>query len=138
MSAEQNKTITRRFHELFDQGDIAGMEQLLAPNCVAHQPGMLPLSLAEFKQMGTLFATAFGESKTVLHDLVAEGDTVFTRLTWSATHQAEFNGIPATGKHVQMSEMIMNRFENGKIVEHWAQPDILGLMQQLGAIPSPQ
>ena len=138
MSAEQNKAITCRFHELFDQGDIAAMEAFLAPNCMAYHAGSPPQNRDEFKQMGMLFAAAFGDSETVLHDVVAEGDKVFARLTWSATHHADFNGIPATGKRVQMSEMVMNRFENGKIVEHWAQPDMLGLLQQLGTLPAPQ
>lgn len=138
MSLEENKNIVCRFHELFDQGDIDGIEALLAPNCVAYMPGSPPLNLEAFKQMATLFASSFGDSHMILQDIVAEGDVVFSRGTWHATHVGDFNGIPATGKSIQMTEMTMVRIVDGKIVEHWAQPDMLGLLQQIGVIPAPQ
>ncbi|MDL1885500.1 ester cyclase [Anaerolineae bacterium CFX8] len=138
MSVEENKNIVRRFHELFDQGDIDGIEALLAPNCVAYMPGSPPLNREAFKQMAMLFATSFGDSHMILEDVVAEGDIVFSRGTWHATHAGDFNGIPATGNSIQMTEMTMARIVDGKIVEHWAQPDMLGLLQQIGVIPTPQ
>jgi steroid delta-isomerase-like uncharacterized protein len=137
MSAEQNKVVSRRFNELFDQGDMTGMEALVAPNCVAHQPGMPPLDREGFKQVGHVFLSAFADSQTVIEDQIAEGDKVFSRGVWSATHKGEFNGIPATGKRFTISIMVMDHILNGQIVEHWAQPDLLGLLQQLGIIPTP-
>jgi steroid delta-isomerase-like uncharacterized protein len=136
MSLEENKNIVRRFHELFDQGDIDGIEALLAPDCVAHMPGSPPLNREAFKQMGMLFASSFGDSQMVVEELVAEGDMVVTRATWNATHIGEFNGIPATGNRIQITEMTMDRVVDGRIVEHWAEPDMLGLLQQVGAIPT--
>lgn len=138
MSLEENKNIVRRFHELFDQGDIEGIAALLAPNCVAYMPGSPPLNREAFKQMATLFASSFGDSQMILEDVAAEGDIVFSRGTWNAIHVGDFNGIPATGNAIQMTEMTMVRIVDGKIVEHWAQPDMLGLLQQIGVIPTPQ
>jgi steroid delta-isomerase-like uncharacterized protein len=138
MSAEQNKAVSRRFNELFDQGDMPGMEALVAPNCVAHQPGMPPLDREGFKQVGYVFLSAFADSQTVIEEQAAEDDKVFSRGIWSATHKGAFNGIPATGKRFTISIMVMDRILNGQIVEHWAQPDLLGLLQQLGVIPTPQ
>jgi steroid delta-isomerase-like uncharacterized protein len=139
MSAEQNKATVRRFHELFDQGDLASIEaSLLDPRCIGHRAGMPPLSRDAFKQVGLMFASAFGNSQTMLEEMVAEGEVVMCRGTWSATHRGDFNGIPATGKRISISFMTMNRFESGKIIENWEEADILGLMQQLGAIPAPQ
>lgn len=138
MSSEQDKAISRRFNELFDQGDMAGMEALVASSCIAHQPGMPPLDREGFKQVGYAFLNAFGDSQTVIEDQVAEGDKVFSRGIWSATHKGAFNGIPATGKRFTISIMMMDHILNGQIVEHWAQPDLLGLLQQLGVIPVPQ
>ena len=138
MSLEENKNIVRRFHELFDRGDISEIEALLAPNCVAYMPGSPPLNRDAFNQMAMVFASSFSDSHMILEDIVAEGNTVFSRGTWSATHVGDFNGIPATGNPIQMTEMTMVRIVDGKIIEHWAQPDMLGLLQQLGVIPVSQ
>jgi predicted ester cyclase len=46
-------------------------------------------------------------------------------------------GMPPTGKRISVTGIDIFRFEGGKIVEHWNQSDMLGLLQQLGAIPSP-
>jgi steroid delta-isomerase-like uncharacterized protein len=138
MSAEQNKNIVRRFHELFDQGDIAGMESLCIPNCVVYQPGAPQLNLEAFRQMGMLFASAFADRQTLLDDVVVEGDTVYARETWSGTHVGDFDGIPATGKRIQIDVMTMDRIVGGKIVEHRGIFDIQGLMQQFGVVPAPQ
>lgn len=138
MSAEQNKAIVRRFHELFDQGDIVGIESLFAPDCVVYQPGMPPLNLEGFRQMETLFATAFADHQTILDDVVAEGDKVYARETWSGTHVGDFNGIPATGKRIQIGVMTMDRIVGGKIVEHRGMFDVQGFIQQFGLVPEPQ
>ena len=66
-----------------------------------------------------------------------EDDKVMLRYTWTATHGRELMGIPATGKSVIFTGMIMDRISGGKIEEHWEQLDMMGLMQQLGAIPTP-
>lgn len=129
MSAEENKAIVRRFYQLFDQGDLDGIEALLDPNFIERDA---------FIQQATMFAAAFTDSKFVLEDMVVENDKVCVRGNWSATHSAELNGIPATGKHITMGFMVINQFSNGKIVERWEQADMLGMMQQLGVIPSPQ
>jgi steroid delta-isomerase-like uncharacterized protein len=138
MSTEQNKMIARRFNELFDQGDMPGMEALVGPNCVAHQLGMPPLDRESFKQMGLAFIAAFGNSHTVIEDQIAEGDKVLSRGTWSATHRGEFNGIPATGKRFTINFMMVDHIVDGQMMEHWSYPDLFGMMQQLGVIPAPQ
>ena len=138
MSIEQNKATVRRFHEFFDQGDISGCRSLLAHNCTAYRAGMPPLNLEAFMQLGTMFVTAFGDGHTLLEDIVAEGNVVYARGTWNATHRGDFNGIPATGKHITITFIVLHRFENGKIVENREEADILGLLQQLGAVPTPQ
>lgn len=133
MSTEQNKAIVRRFHELFDQGDLVGIEALLSPDFVTYQPGMPPLNSEGLKTVGMVFTTAFGDCQTIPGDVVAEGDVVFMRATFNGTHVGDFNGIPATGNRVQFNFMTMDRFVGGKIVEHWGLFDAQALMQQVGA-----
>lgn len=66
--------------------------------------------------------------------MIAEGDTVSTRVIWNATHEGEYLGIEATGNEVEFSVIEFHRLEDGKIAERWIQPDQLGLMQQLGVV----
>ena len=65
------------------------------------------------------------------------GSRPITSATWRGTHRGEFQGIPPTGKEVAFSSMEFNRVRDGKVEEHWVELDLLGLMQQLGAIPEP-
>ena len=72
-----------------------------------------------------------------MEDIAAEGDTVAARVAFRGTHRGEFQGIAPTGKEVAFSSMEFNRVVDGKVEEHWVELDLLGLMQQLGAIPEP-
>ena len=68
---------------------------------------------------------------------MAAGDKVVARYTWRGTQRGEFFGVPATGKTVAVTGLSCYRCAGGKIVEEWWLEDLLGLMQQLGAIPAP-
>jgi predicted ester cyclase len=72
-----------------------------------------------------------------VEDIAAEGDTVAARVAFRGTHRGEFWGIPPTGKEVAFSSMEVNRVVDGKVEEHWVEINLLGLVQQLGAIPEP-
>ena len=143
MSAEENKDIARRFvevlQEFFRTGEADLMDSLLAVNVIQHISGMPPeaQSLEGFKQLLPALPQAFPDTLFEVEDLVAEGDKVAFRLTWTATHQGEFFGIPPTGTRATVTEMHMFRIADGKVVERWGEWDALGLMQQLGAPPPP-
>jgi predicted ester cyclase len=72
-----------------------------------------------------------------VEDQIAEGDKVVTRYTVSGTHQGEFFGVAPTGKRITMSGIMVDRLEDGKMVEEWPEYDLLGVMRQLGAVPAP-
>lgn len=84
-----------------------------------------------------MFRTAFPDLYGTIEDLIAEGDKVVTRITYRGTHQGEFMGIPPTGRPVTMTFTGINRIAGGKIAEGWVNFDALGMMQQLGVIPTP-
>ena len=64
-----------------------------------------------------------------------EGDKVVSRYTVSGTHQGEFFGVPGSGRRIEMTGINIDRFdENGKLIEEWPEYDLLGAMQQMGAI----
>lgn len=81
---------------------------------------------------------AFTETRSIIHELVAEGDTLVAHWTWQAVHTGTTPNldIPPTGKQVQFSGCSIYHFKDDKIVEQWEYGDMLGLMQQLGLVPA--
>ena len=73
-----------------------------------------------------------------MEEMVADGDKVATRGTLTGTNTGSFAGMPVTGKPVKVTYHDLMRFADGKLVEHWAQMDQLGMMQQLGVAPMPE
>ena len=111
----------------------------MAPDYVAHVPAAPgPLEgLEAWRQFSGPFAEAFPDLRLTVQDIVAEGDTVAARVDFHGTHRGEFQGIPPTDKQVAFTSIEINRVVGGKVEEHWVELDLLGLMQQLGAIPEP-
>jgi steroid delta-isomerase-like uncharacterized protein len=138
--SEENKAVVRRFSDLFEEfwrtGNVDALDEVLPPEFVYHQP-MTPPDREGFKQTLPMFRTAFPDMRYTVEDMVAEGDKVVDRISWQATHQGEMMGIPPTGNTVRVTAIHMSRIAEGKIVERWGQPDNLGLMRQIGAIPEP-
>lgn len=139
MSVEANKAVLEKFNqvmgEFWHSGNAELFDQVIAEDCVIHQPGFPP-NRAGFKQVLPAFRSAFPDFKVVEWDMVAEGDKIADRVVWTATHKGELMGIPATGKTITVREAHIRRFANDKIVEHWGEWDQMGMMQQLGVIPS--
>ena len=135
---------SRRFaevlQEFFRTGDVDLMDRVLAKNVVQHISAQPPeaQSLEGFKQLLPALPQAFPDVLFEVENLLAEGDMVAFRLTWTATHQGEFFGIPPSGTRATVTEMHMFRIADGKVVERWGEWDALGLMQQLGAFPAPE
>ena len=139
MSTEQNKALVRRLEEVFNRGNISLVDELFAPDFVEHEelPPGIPPGREAVKQLTTMFRSAFPDFKATIDDIVAEGDKVVIRQTWSGTHKGEFMGVPPTGKSVSFGVIDIVRIAGGKLVEHWGQMDMMSMMQQLGAIPTP-
>jgi len=141
MVAEENKAIVQRFNELvvgevFRTGNVDALDEVLAPELVYHQPEAPP-DLESYKRFLAMLRLACPDLSHTVEDMIAEGDKVVDRLTWQATHKGPFMGIPPTGNRLTVTEIHINRIAEGRIVERWSQPDMLGLMQQLGAVPAP-
>jgi steroid delta-isomerase-like uncharacterized protein len=140
MSTEQNKELIRRFvEEMFNRGNLSLADEFMAPDFVEHEE--LPPGIPEGREgvimLTTMLRSAFPDLKATIDDIIAEGDKVVIRQTWSGTHKGEFMGIPPTGRSVSIGVIDIIRVAGGKFVEHWGQMDSMGLMQQLGAIPAP-
>ena len=140
MSAEENKALVRRFLEQVDVGDIAVVDEFIAPNYNDHNPPPfpgLPPGREGARQAFVLALAAFSDFHHTIEDQIAEGDKVVTRISAYGTHTGELLGIPPTGKRVTMTGITIHRIANGRLVEHWAQIDTLGLLEQLGAVSMP-
>jgi len=139
-SEEENKAHYRRtFEEVFNQGNLALVDELVAPDFLDHEvpPGMNNRGPDSTRQLVTMLRTAFPDLHFTIEDLVAEGDTVAGRVTMSGTHLGPFQGIPPTGRSFQQAQMYFVRFRDGKAIEHRAVRDELGMMRQLGVLPAP-
>jgi steroid delta-isomerase-like uncharacterized protein len=136
--SEENKAVSRRFHEAIGKGSAQAVQEELAPNFVAHFPGVPgPLDSEGFKQLVNVFGSGFPDSHFDLDDVFAVEDKVVTRWTYHAIHRGEFQGLPPTGKQVTMTGITILRIAGGKVVENTVELDQLGLLQQLGVVPPP-
>jgi predicted ester cyclase len=83
------------------------------------------------------FFAAFPDMHVTVEDVIEDGDRIATRGRFVGTHRGEFNGVAATGRPVDVKYIDVWRVEDGKAVENWVQMDLLGLLQQVGAVPAP-
>ena len=138
MSTEEHKALVRRFvEEVWNGRNPSRVDELFAASHLFHGAGNPPLDREGHRQMIAHFQEAFPDGRTTSEELLAEGDTVVQRWTFRGTHQGAFQGIPPTGKPVTLTGISIWRVNGGTIVESWHELDTLGLMQQLGVIPTP-
>lgn len=139
MSEAENRAIARRLHEAYNTtAEAATYDELLAPDFKAYVPGLAePLHREAWLQFNGMFSVAFPDGRVTVEDTIAEGDEAALRVRFQGTHRGDFQGIPPSGKQVMMTGIVIDRVVGGKVVEHRAEFDALGLLQQLGAIPAP-
>jgi steroid delta-isomerase-like uncharacterized protein len=137
MSTEQNKAIVRRFIEGLNWGKLAIADELLTATYVDHSTPKQGLGPEGFKQGISVYRSAFPDLNWTIEDSIAEGDKVVIRVTARGTHQGDLMGISPTGKQIAISAIAIYRLVDGKIAEAWVNRDIMGMLQQVGAIPMP-
>ncbi len=136
--SEENKALARRsIEEIWNKGNLAAADELVAPNHVTHDPaipnpGRGPEAT---KQQASMYRTAFPDLQVTIDELIAEGDTVVTRWTVRGTHKGDLMGIAPTGKQVTITGINISRIAGGKAQEDWSNWDTIGMMQQLGVVP---
>ena len=137
MGARENEAVLRRWVESLNRGAPA-LEDTFASDAVVHLVGH-----DEVKDRDTFLSTllvvagAFPGLQFEIHDLVATDDTVAFRWTARGTHGGELLGTPASGRTIELEGGIIDQLRDGKIVRRWEQYDRLGLLQQIGALPTP-
>ena len=138
--SDQNKALARRnVEEIWNQGNLSVIDELVAPNATFHDPSVPGGKFTGpegFRQFVQIYRGAFPDVRITIEDLIAEGDKVVSRWTATGTHKGQFMGIAPTNKHSTVTGVNIERFQNGKVVEGWANYDMFGMLQQMGVVPA--
>jgi len=135
---DRNKAVIQRFvEEVQNQRNWDVYDELNDPSFVnlSSPPGIPSDREGAKLYLGGMLA-AFPDARFTIDDMIAEGDQVATKKTFTGTHSAALGDLPATGRAVRLQFVDIMRLRDGRIVEHWLSMDQLSFMQQLGVIPA--
>lgn len=120
--------------EVWSNGRLDLIPEVYAENYVGHFPGGMTTEGREgIRAMIEVHKAAFPDWVEVVEEIIVDGNNVATRYRSTATHLGTFEGNPATGNKVDISEASIYRLEDGLIAEQWAYPDVVSLMQQVAS-----
>jgi steroid delta-isomerase-like uncharacterized protein len=143
MTSEELKARTLEgFERMFNQGDLAYVDEALAPGAVDHQEPDGTDFAAHLKNVISTLRTAFPDLRFDVHQLICEGDVVACRSTMSGTHQGPLRigpmaGLPVNGTHIEVAHMHFFHYDaDGRLTDLWHVWNTLSLARQLGA-PAP-
>jgi len=129
----QNKELVVRVYEEIDKQNFDFIIEQCVPDARIYGAGsMEPMKPADLKPVFPMWFTAFPDYAHSIDEVIAKGDKVVARMTYSGTHKGDFMGAPATGNTFKYLGIHLWHIKEGKIVEGWVLEDMLFLMQQLG------
>jgi predicted ester cyclase/ketosteroid isomerase-like protein len=136
---EHRALFTRWFEELWNKKNYAITQELVDPEFTAHGAGGQDIKQgpAGVAEMVRTWHKAFPDGHMDMDDIITEGEYSVIRMTFRGTHLGEFYGNAPSGKQVKVTSIGIDRVVGGKITEGWGELDMLGMMQQIGAIPAP-
>ena len=136
-SAEQNKAVVLRYiEEVWNQHDLGVIDDLVSPEYVNHAASTEEYRRGGARRIWEWVLSVFPDHRFDVEDVAADGHTVAVRGTMVGTHEGELMGIAPTGKRVAAQQSHWFRVVDGRLAEHWAVRDDLGMLQQLGVMPS--
>ena len=137
MSIETNTSIARNFLGTIDRNDWDELRRIVTDDFVMELPGQPDVDKEGFVQFCIGWYAAFPDLVHDIQETICEGDRVAIRIVVQGTHLGEFMGLPATGRSISMNSLGIGTVRDGRVSKLWALPDVMGMMQQLGAIPEP-
>jgi steroid delta-isomerase-like uncharacterized protein len=137
MTMGSNKLLMSSFTDFINTASEDLATELISPNAIFYVPGRSePLQgPSGYLTMIGMMRAGFPDILWTLEELIAEDDKVAARFTMRGTHKGTFFGVPPSGKKIEVKAMNFYRITDGRIVEEHGQPDLLGLLQQIGAAP---
>lgn len=136
MSTQSTRDAMTRYYDAIDRRDLEALGRCVTDDVVSHYIGSqgrepwLQYFQALFEGFPDLHAEVLG--------MTVDDGSAAGRATFSGTHEGDFNGIPATGRRVEVHGADFVRLDaDGRIAEHWAYGDSMELLQQLGVVPQP-
>jgi steroid delta-isomerase-like uncharacterized protein len=138
MSAEDNKSVNLEWIQAFNERDWATEAAYRTSDYVAHMSGVpMPLNNDAWNAFMVEFTRAFPDAQISIEASLADRDMVASRWTITGTHGGPFQGMPATGRLISFAGCDFSRVVDGRVAEHWAQFDLVSVLQQIGAMPAP-
>ena len=133
-TTERNAQLVLKFIHMIDGQQFDAVETLLSPDFHLYFSGQ------QFDREETMALIrgvyhSFADFKHEVHETHAVDDRVILRIVDHATHTGTFEGVPATGRRINVGQISIFRVADGTIVEIREEADLLGLMQQIGAVP---
>jgi steroid delta-isomerase-like uncharacterized protein len=135
MSKELVSRYIEAEQDFFRTGQVDFLDDFLSPDFQRISAGELS-NREDRRQELPMYRAAFPDVQIIIEDMVADGDKVAVRLTAHGTHKGKFMGIPPTGKQWTFTEIRIARVAEGKIVEQWEEWSQMGMMQQIGVLPT--
>ncbi len=138
MTIEQNKLVMKNFVDFINTANPDLADELIDPGATFYVPGRPEPVKGPAGYLGiiAMMRGGFPDIQWTLEELISEGNNIAARFTMRGTHEGSFFGVPATGAKISVQALNIYRLRDGKIVEEYGQPDLLGLMGQIGALPS--
>lgn len=131
-TVEQQKELVREAIKAINDRDAETLRELVADDVVVHGQGGQDISGVETVVPATANNEAFPDSHLEIEEMVAEGDTVAVRMTFTGTHEGDMQGVPPTGEEIEIRVMAMYRIEDGQLAEGWFVEDDADTLPQLG------
>lgn len=136
---EEHHKLAGNIYGAFNRRDFDALDQYFTEDFVEHEiPPGYPSGLAGTKVYLQEFIAAFPDLSFEVVDMISEDDRAACHSRVTGTHQGEFNGIPATGKAIEVGGVDYVRIRDGKIAEHWGYTAEMAMMMQLGVVPVPE
>ena len=128
--------IMPRFVEFINSAREDLARELVGADAVFHVPGRdAPVQgPAGYLEVIGMMRSGFPDIQWTLEETITEGDRIAARFTMRGTHEGEFLGVPPSGKKIAVQAINFYRLSGGRIVEERGQPDLLGLLQQIGPV----
>ncbi|WP_410765566.1 ester cyclase [Haloferax sp. DFSO60] len=136
---EANELVVRRFpEEVATEGNIDLIDEICTEDVADHSPFGEQKGREELKEQLRGLRESFSDFSATVEELVTKDDMVAMRVTLRGTHDGPFMGAEPTGKTFEVGNMVFSRIENGMIAERWVQPDVFGMLTQLGIVEAPE